>query len=405
MKCNVDVVIINWNGRDDTLRCVASVHEQALACGSARVGIVVVDNGSSDGTAAALLARFPDVRVVELAANRGFTGGIHAGVDFSEAEFVIFLNNDAEAEPGWLTALVDAMRAAADDVVAIGGRIVDWERKRVDFVGGVMTFDGHGFQRDFRKPLGEVDEPSAGESFFACGGNMIVRRAAFVALGGFDDDYFAYLEDVDFGWRAWIAGYRVLYEPAASVRHHSSLTSDRLGAFERGVLFERNAAQTVLKNFAPAELRGAAGTIFMTLLHRLHAYTVSRNDGGEELQRPAFGESRETPGAPRSRLQRLRKRLVNRLYRAQTVVIHDPLTIMQFRAIDWLFRNSDNLMRKRDAVQQKRTRTDAEIFARFPLHVVPTYIGDRELMASRLFRDLTPTLPTVDARLEDIIRT
>lgn len=405
MKCNVDVVIINWNGRDDTLRCVASVHEQALACSAARVGIVVVDNSSSDGTAAALLARYPDVRVVELAANRGFTGGIRAGVDFSDAELVIFLNNDAEAEPGWLAALVDAMRAAADDVVAIGGRIVDWERKRIDFVGGLMTFDGHGFQRDFRRPLGEVDEPPAGESFFACGGNMIVRRATFVALGGFDDDYFAYLEDVDFGWRAWIAGHRVLYEPAASVRHHSSLTSDRLGAFERGVLFERNAAQTVLKNFAPEELRGAAGTIFMTLLHRLHAYAVSRNDGGEELQRPAFGETRETPGAPRSRLQRLRKKLVNRLYRARTVVIHDPLTIMQFRAIDWLFRNSESLMRKRDAVQQTRKRADAEIFARFPLHVVPTYIGDRELMASRMFRDLAPTLPTVDARLEDIIRT
>ncbi|MHB0969401.1 MAG: glycosyltransferase family 2 protein [Thermoanaerobaculia bacterium] len=405
MKCSVDVVIINWNGRDDTLRCVASVHEQALACGSARVEIVVVDNGSSDGTAAALLGRFPDVRVVELAANRGFTGGIRAGVEFSDAEFVIFLNNDAEAEPGWLTALVDAMRAAPDDVVAIGGRIVDWERKRIDFVGGVMTFDGHGFQRDFRKPLGEVKEPRAGESFFACGGNMIVRRATFVALGGFDDDYFAYLEDVDFGWRAWIAGYRILYEPAASVRHHSSLTSDRLGAFERGVLFERNAAQTVLKNFAPAELAGAAGAIFMTLLHRLHAYAVSRNDGGEELQRPAFGESRETPGAPRSLLQRARKKLVDRLYRARTVVIHDPLTIMQFRAIDWLFRNSESLMRKREAVQLTRARTDAEIFARFPLHVVPTYIGDRELMASRLFRDLTPNLPTVDARLEDIIRT
>lgn len=405
MKCSVDVVIINWNGRDDTLRCVASVHEQALACSSARVGIIVVDNGSSDGTPGVLLARFPEVHVLELASNRGFTGGIHAGVGFSSADCVIFLNNDAEAEPGWLVALVEAIQSSPDDVVAVGGRIVDWERARVDFIGGVMTFDGHGFQRDFRRPLGEVEEPPKGEVLFACGGNMIVRRERFLELGGFDDDYFAYLEDVDFGWRAWIAGSRILYEPSAVVRHHSSATSDRLGAFERGVLFERNAAQTVLKNYGPPELRGAAGAIFMTLLHRLHAYAVSRNDGGEELQRPAFGEGRETPGAARSLLQRLRKRLVNRLYRTRTVVLHDPLTIMQFRAIDWLFRNSASLMQKRDTVQRTRKRTDAEIFARFPLHVVPTYIGDRELMASKLFQELIPTLPTVDAKLEDVIHT
>ncbi len=113
-----------------------------------------------------------------------------------------------------------------------------------------LTFDGHAFQNGFRYPLGSRDEPNAGdEILFACGGNMISRRETLMELGGFDDDYFAYLEDVDFGWRTWIAGGRVLFEPRATVRHASSTTSNRLGDFERGVLFERNALQTAIKNY------------------------------------------------------------------------------------------------------------------------------------------------------------
>ena len=225
--------------------------------------ITVVDNGSTDGSIGAIASRHPAVRLLPLGANHGFTGGVAAGLARSQARNVVFLNNDAVPEPGWLKALVDAIEGAPDDVMSIGGKIVDPTGQLIDFIGGALTFDGHAFQNGFRYPLASREEPRTGaEILFACGGNMISRREPLVALGGFDDDYFAYLEDVDFGWRSWLAGFRVLFEPRAVVRHKSSATSQRLGDFERGVLFERNALQTALKNYEA--LHDAAGSLFFT---------------------------------------------------------------------------------------------------------------------------------------------
>lgn len=383
-----DIIIVNWNGRDDTLRCLAAVEPQLAAVKETIV--TVVDNGSTDGSIGAITAKHPHVRFLPLGRNRGFTGGIAAALATSKARYAIFLNNDAVPEPGWLAALVGAMEEAPEDVASVGGKIIDLAGERIDFIGGLLTFDGHAFQNGFRMPLGSREEPARGaELLFACGGNMISRRDRLDALGGFDDDYFAYLEDVDFGWRTWIAGHRVTYEPRAVVRHASSATSDRLGNFERGVLFERNAMQTALKNFE--NLHETAGAIFFTYLHRLHHYATTRNRDAGELTRAAL-----TPTPPRRRGLRGRKPLA---------AIDDPLTAMQFRAFDWILKNQSGITAKRAAVQSMRRRPDAEIFERFPLHVVPTYPGDEELMRSALFELLRPRLATADLRLGDIIRT
>ncbi len=362
--------------------------------------VTVVDNGSADGSVAEIPSRFPSVRFLPLGENRGFTGGIAAALATSRARNVVFLNNDAVAQPGWLASFVRAIDDAPEDIVSVGGKIVDLSGSRIDFIGGFMTFDGHAFQNGFRMPLDAKPEPPAGgEILFACGGNMISRREPLLELGGFDDDYFAYLEDVDFGWRTWIAGKRVLYEPRAVVRHASSATSDRLGSFERGVLFERNAMQTAIKNFE--NLREAAGSIFLTYLHRLHHYATTRNPRASELTREM--------GTPSSRSEAARRRLIDRLRRKirgpePLVTIDDPLTTMQFRAFDWILRNESRLAEKRAAVQKMRRRSDAGIFARFPLRFVPTYPGDAELMTSALFELLRSQLPSVDAKLDDIIQ-
>src|SRR5213079_2536979 len=136
------------------------------------------------------------------------------------------------------------------DVISVGGKIIDMSGQLIDFVGGVMTFDGHAFQNGFRYPFGSRTEPQAGDAlFFACGGNMISRREPFLSIGGFDDDYFAYLEDVDFGWRQWIFGRRIVAEPRARARHRGGATGEALGIYSRGYLFEKNAFATAYKNF------------------------------------------------------------------------------------------------------------------------------------------------------------
>jgi GT2 family glycosyltransferase len=388
-----EILIVNWNNRRETLECVEAVEAQL---GEVRgTSITVIDNGSTDGSTTAVASRHPNVKLFALPENRGFTGGLWAALRGSTATNVIFLNNDAVPQPGWLAAFVRAIDEAPDDVLSIGGKIVDPTGTKIDFIGGMMTFDGHAFQNGFRLPLGSRVEPRAGdELLFACGGNMISRRAPMMELGAFDEDYFAYLEDVDFGWRSWIAGYRVLFAPDALVRHASSTTSNRLGDFERGVLFERNALQTAIKNYE--NLAEAGGALFFTYLHRLHHYATTRNPEAQELGRPFA-----TPAASASRRLKMLRKITRRPF---LVAIDDPLTTMQFRAFDWIAKHQAQLARKRHDVQSRRKRSDREIFERFPLHFVPTYPGDDALMRSPLFRMLRPELPSVDKELGDIIR-
>jgi GT2 family glycosyltransferase len=357
--------------------------------------VTVVDNGSRDGSIGAIARKYPQARLLPLGKNHGFTGGIAAGLARSQGRNVIFLNNDAVPQPDWLASLLHAIDNAPADVISVGGKIVDMSGQLIDFVGGVMTFDGHAFQNGFRYPIGSRTEPQSGdELFFACGGNMISRREPLLSLGGFDDDYFAYLEDVDFGWRSWLAGQRVLYEPRAVVRHESSATSNKLGDFERGVLFERNALQTVLKNYEDDLLRETAGSIFYAYLHRLHHYATSRNPGAAELKREPLSAAAPSPNGFWSRVFGRKKPLAT---------IEDPLTAMQFRAFEWIVANTDHIAQKRAAVQRLRRRSDHEIFDRFPLHVVPTYPGDEALMSSPLFRLLRPQSAAVDKDLREIM--
>jgi GT2 family glycosyltransferase len=378
-----EIIIVNWNNRGETLECVAAVEAQLRE----GVSITVVDNGSSDGSATAVTAKHPNVKLFALPENRGFTGGLAAALAGSTADQVIFLNNDAVPEPGWLDALTSAMNSAPEDVVAIGGKIVDPTGTQIDFIGGFLTFDGHAFQNGFRYPVGSRPEPKGGdEILFACGGNMIARRAAMMELGAFDDDFFAYLEDVDFGWRAWISGLRVLFEPLACVRHASSTTSNRLGDFERGVLFERNALQTAIKNYE--NLGESASSVLFAYLHRLHHYATTRNPGADELTRRFGAPPKKKRTWPKPPL----------------AAIEDPLTAMQFRAFDWIVKNDARLARKRHEVQQRRRRSDREIFERFPLQFVATYPGDAQLMSSALFRLLRPSLPSEDKSLAEIMK-
>jgi len=334
--------------------------------------------------------------MLPLGANHGFTGGLTAALARSPGRNVIFLNNDAVPEPEWLGAMLRAIDDAHDDVVSVGGKIVDPSGERIDFIGGVMTFDGHAFQNGFRMPLAaKLEPPAGGEILFACGGNMISRRDALLELGGFDDDYFAYLEDVDFGWRTWLSGRRVTFEPRAVVRHKSSATSNRLGDFERGVLFERNALQTVLKN--AEDLRDVAGSVFFAYLRRLHHYATRRNGGARELTREPFSSGARSREGIFTRMKR-------RLFGAKPLAtIDDPLTTMQFRALEWIVAHESRIAEKRERVQRMRKRSDREIFDRFPLHVVPTYPGDDALMSGALFRLLRPQLPSTDKTLAEII--
>ncbi|MEM6795228.1 MAG: glycosyltransferase family 2 protein, partial [Acidobacteriota bacterium] len=283
---SVSILLLSFNGRHHLEHCLPALEAQEEA--GVEVEILVLDNGSSDDTSRWVREHHPRVRLVRSEANLGFCGGNNLLAEGAQGDALILLNDDTRPEPSWLRELVAALRGAADDVAAVSGLLVDWQGERLDFGRGVLTFDGHAFQKGYLKPLdrarAEGCVPVDGEELlFACGGNMAIRRPVFERLGGLDETFFAYLEDVDLGWRLWAAGYRVLAAPRAVARHRSMATSQQLGNANRGFLFERNAFVNAAKNLDDRERTLLMPAIWMTLVHRTQTLMVQNNPGGEQL--------------------------------------------------------------------------------------------------------------------------
>jgi len=224
---------------------------------------------------------------------------------------------------------------------------------------------------------------------------MLVRRSEFLESGGFDASYFAYLEDVDFGWRQWIFGNRILYEPRASARHEGGATGEALGVFNRGYLIEKNAWATAYKNFDEAHLRDlwpAAATAF---LWRVEAM-LRRDAGTALLGRDPYRAAGPSRGAARWRRWLGVGEIPERLS------IGDPLAIAQLRALRAIAAGSADLAAERVRVQARRVRSDREIFSKFPLRIVPTYPGD-EVFATPFFAPLLPAATALERRRLDEI--
>src|SRR5919201_3979111 len=169
---------------------------------------IVVDNGSSDETPELLHSRYPWVRVLRQARNLGFAEAVDVAARASEADCLAVANDDMRFDAAWLRELVAAYDPAAG-YSCVGGLILDITGEHVDFADGYINFDGSAGQIGYGSPLAEVAIVDGRDLPFACGGSMLVDRALFLELGGFDPAFFAYFEDVDFGWRLWLAGHKV----------------------------------------------------------------------------------------------------------------------------------------------------------------------------------------------------
>ena len=241
MSPDTSIVIVTWNGRQYLDACLTAAQAQP----GSDAEIVLVDNGSSDGTAAFVRARFPDVRLVALGANHGFAGGCNAGAREARGEHVAFLNNDTVADPGWLRALRAGVDHATRSLLVTSRIVYMHDPSIIDSAGdGAYRWGGA-----YKRLHGESAERAAGarEVFGICGAACLMPKAVFEELGGFDEDFFASHEDVDLSYRARLRGYRCRYVPDAIVRHHGSAT---LGTISRFAVFhgQRNLEWVFLKN-------------------------------------------------------------------------------------------------------------------------------------------------------------
>lgn len=359
------IVVVHHRGLEHLLEALEAL--EAAGREGLTAEIVLVDNGS-ETPQDQVLRRHPTVRRVASARNVGFAEGCRLGVAAARAPIAVFVNDDAAVAPDAPRLLVAALSAADSDVAAVGGRLTDASGAVNDFWDGFMTFDGHAFAADVGRPVGSLPPVVPGEErLFACGGLMAVRRVEFLA-SGFDSDYFAYLEDVDYGWRQWILGRRIVAEPGAVARHRGGATGQALGVFSRGFLFEKNAFATIYKNLDAERFRALMPSVLMTFLTRVAEMLASRNAGAAELARDPYANPRAGGSAVR--------RFLGITEGESRISLEDPLTAAHLRALLWIHRNQAALAEKRRAVQAARRRTDAEIFAKFPMRRVPTYPGD-----------------------------
>jgi len=234
------IVIPNWNGKHFLQPCLDSLRTQTYQ----PIEVIIVDNASSDGSQNYIKANYPEIILVELSENQGFTGACNIGMETAKGEIVSLLNNDTEVEPNWVAEIMDAFDRHSDVGMIASKMLLFDKRDHIHTTGDFFTTDGRAGNRGvWEKDDGQYDTEDY--VFSACGGSSAYRSSMLGKIGLLDNDYFFLLEDVDLAWRAQLAGYKCLYVPTAIVYHHLSATGGGVTAsFHDG----RNSIWIVVKN-------------------------------------------------------------------------------------------------------------------------------------------------------------
>lgn len=241
------VVIPNYNGIKYLDACLASLYKGTLI-----PKVILVDNGSWDGSRELAEERYPAVKVITFSENKGFSCAVNAGIRESDTEYVLLLNNDTVADASMVEELERSLDQCSDAFSA-AAKMVDLNAPdKLDGAGDFYCALGWAFARGKDKPVDAYDKP--GRIFSACAGAAIYRRNLFERVGLFDEGHFAYLEDVDLGYRANIYGFQNLYEPKAVVYHAGSgFSGSRHNEFKVS-LSSRNSVYLVYKNMPILQL-------------------------------------------------------------------------------------------------------------------------------------------------------
>jgi GT2 family glycosyltransferase len=248
----LSVVVVNWNSREDLRACLASLRAQSHQ----DLEVIVVDNGSADGSAVMVAAEFEECRLLAGTTNLGFAEGCNRGIEAATGPWIVMLNNDTIADPGWARALVNAATAAPADCGMLQSLMLFMDRPdTINSTGIELTASGGGRDRAEHRPRPAADQVEPEEIFCPTAGAAAYRRTMLEAIrlsdGYFDRNHFLYLEDLDLGWRARIAGWTARYIPQAVVYHKWHGSSGRHGRSWLAFLAGINRIRTLLKNASP----------------------------------------------------------------------------------------------------------------------------------------------------------
>lgn len=239
------IVIPNYNGINYIEKCLHALEGEPAH-------IIVVDNGSTDGSRQIVQEKFPQIELVCLEKNYGFSRAVNVGISGSKTRYVILLNNDTQVQPGFVRALEQPLERHPE-VFSGSAQMRNMNvPELIDDAGDYYCALGWAFAYGKDKPVGDYQHKR--RIFAACGGAAIYRRKVFDEIGCMDEEHFAYLEDIDLGFRARINGYDNLYIPGAVVYHAGSGASgSRYNEF-KVALTSKNSVYLVYKNMPPAQI-------------------------------------------------------------------------------------------------------------------------------------------------------
>jgi GT2 family glycosyltransferase len=336
----VTLVVPNFNGHDVLPDCLNSI--AALDFPKDRLEVLLVDNGSSDDSRELVRARFPFVRTVAYERNLGFAAACNAGARGArDPQLLAFLNNDMRVERDFLLELVAPL--VRRECAATTAKILSWDGRSIDTSGTGTTFLGIAVQPGFGlAPRPEHDVPR--KTLFACGGAMAIEARVLREVGGFDEGYFAYYEDLDLGWRMWVQGHEIHYVPSALAYHHHSHTSKRFAPEVVRLVMIRNSLITCLKNYDEVNLARILPAMIALAVRRAHLKSgLDESLFRIESAHLLAGEDPVPHHASNGSVP------IQRLGAADLIAINDVLA------------NWEHWMRRRREVQSRRKRDDGTI--------------------------------------------
>ena len=244
----VTIIIPNYNGKHFMEPCLASLNEQT--CRDFK--ILIVDNASTDGSLEYMEQTYPDIEVLALDSNYGFSRAVNEGIRHADTPYVILLNNDTTVDSRYVEEMLRAIEVS-DRIFSVSSKMIQmYHPELIDSAGDLYTVIGWGICRGTGRPV--TNYTKADEIFTACAGAAIYRRSAFEKIGYFDESHFAYLEDIDVGYRAKIYGYKNMYCPTALVYHVGSGTSGSKYNSFKVKLSARNSVYLNYKNMPLLQL-------------------------------------------------------------------------------------------------------------------------------------------------------
>lgn len=344
----VSIIVLNLNGRHIIHHCLDSLRK--IDYPKEKTEIIVVDNGSKDGSADFIKKEYLEVVLLRNNENLGFSAPNNSAAKKAKGEYLVFVNNDMRVEKEWLSKLIEGIMTK-ENAATCSSKILSWDGKKIDHGGA----DSDVFMNARLEGYQEENTPDSfnqeKEILFPLGGSMIIKKQLFLEIGGFDDDFFAFYEDVDLGIRLKIMGYKNYFVPDSIVYHMHSATAKKIPIEKLRVLQLRNILWVILKNYSSENLaKYFVPALFLSLKRTFD------DGGGFDSEKYDFWRI----NSPK------KKKIPFHLMKKNEFLLFSDLIGYSDILSKW-----DKFMEKRKWIQERRKCGDEEIFAMMKSRFVP----------------------------------